>query len=227
MKIGWRPQWLISVLWQHENIGGCTELPFTPQQLPEMKRRYPPRKLEGMEYFAGTRRGGKNNQRKTGELPNRLAVIGANGEIMRALTFREKNARRSGEICCGRGGRSVAAHARARARQSRFFDRLERVSSQTLLDLLEVPQRNRTAGTSGVWQGSWLNWAGRQSGCGTYKGWIQGAGSRVLPPTAQHASWPLKSPAVMAAACISLGKNRKSASVERGNQWPSSAQPLR
>jgi hypothetical protein len=28
-----------------------------------------------------------------------------------------------------------------------FFDGLERVSSQTLLDLLEVPQRNRTAGT--------------------------------------------------------------------------------
>ena len=28
-----------------------------------------------------------------------------------------------------------------------FFDNLERVSSQTLLDLLEVPQRNRTAGT--------------------------------------------------------------------------------
>jgi hypothetical protein len=27
------------------------------------------------------------------------------------------------------------------------FDGLERVSSQTLLDLLEVPQRNRTAGT--------------------------------------------------------------------------------
>jgi hypothetical protein len=28
-----------------------------------------------------------------------------------------------------------------------FYDRLERVSSQMLLDLLEVPQRNRTAGT--------------------------------------------------------------------------------
>ena len=39
------------LLWQHENIGRCTELPFTPQQLPEMKRRYPPRKLEGLEYF--------------------------------------------------------------------------------------------------------------------------------------------------------------------------------
>jgi hypothetical protein len=28
-----------------------------------------------------------------------------------------------------------------------FCDRLERISSQTLLDLLEVPQRNRTTGT--------------------------------------------------------------------------------
>ena len=28
-----------------------------------------------------------------------------------------------------------------------FFDGLERISSQALLDLLEVPQRNRTAGT--------------------------------------------------------------------------------
>jgi hypothetical protein len=28
-----------------------------------------------------------------------------------------------------------------------FFDGLERISSQTLLDLLEVPQRSRTAGT--------------------------------------------------------------------------------
>jgi hypothetical protein len=27
-----------------------------------------------------------------------------------------------------------------------FYDGLERISSQTLLDLLEVPQRNRTAG---------------------------------------------------------------------------------
>jgi len=28
-----------------------------------------------------------------------------------------------------------------------YFDRLERVGSQTLLDLLEIPQRNRTAAT--------------------------------------------------------------------------------
>ena len=36
---------------EHENIGGCTELPFAAQQLPEMKKRYPPRKLEGLEWF--------------------------------------------------------------------------------------------------------------------------------------------------------------------------------
>ena len=32
------------------------------------------------------------------------------------------------------------------------YDGLERVSSQTLLDILEVPQRSRRAGTYGVWQ---------------------------------------------------------------------------
>lgn len=35
----------------------------------------------------------------------------------------------------------------ARVRGKIAYDGLERVSSQTLLDLLEVPQRNRTAGT--------------------------------------------------------------------------------
>jgi hypothetical protein len=35
----------------------------------------------------------------------------------------------------------------ARVRGKIDFDGLERVSSQTLLDLLEVPQRSRTAGT--------------------------------------------------------------------------------
>jgi len=40
------------MLWLHENVGGSTErLPFTPEQLPEMKRRYPPRKLEGLYHF--------------------------------------------------------------------------------------------------------------------------------------------------------------------------------
>ena len=62
------------MLWQHEHIGGSTELPFTPQQLPEMKRRYPPRQLAGLNTSAGARRSGKTNQRKSGALPNRLAI---------------------------------------------------------------------------------------------------------------------------------------------------------
>ena len=52
------------LLWQHENNGGCTELPFTPQQLPEMKRRYPPRKLEGLEYFCWRSRQRKNRAKE-------------------------------------------------------------------------------------------------------------------------------------------------------------------
>jgi hypothetical protein len=37
------------LLWQHENMGAALSCPL--QQLPEMKRRYPPRKLEGLEHF--------------------------------------------------------------------------------------------------------------------------------------------------------------------------------
>jgi len=65
---------------------------------------------------------------------------------MRALTFRDRMTE---------GAKSAAAEATdpwrftlARVRgKVDFFDRLERISSQTLLDLLEVPQRNRIAGT--------------------------------------------------------------------------------
>ena len=66
---------------------------------------------------------------------------------MRSLTFRERIREEN--------ARAVAAESadpwRLRLERVRgkvdFFDRLERVSSQTLLDLLEVPQRRRTAGT--------------------------------------------------------------------------------
>ena len=45
------------------------------------------------------------------------------------------------------------------------YDGLERISSQTLLDLLEVPQRNQTAGTFRRLPKSWRNSAGPQCGC--------------------------------------------------------------
>ena len=66
---------------------------------------------------------------------------------MRALSFRDRMREEA--------ARAAAAEAadpwRLRLERVRgkidFFDGLERISSQTLLDLLEVPQRNRTAGT--------------------------------------------------------------------------------
>ena len=66
---------------------------------------------------------------------------------MRALTFRERLREE--------GAKSAAAETadpwrltleRVQGKVD-FFDGLERISSQTLLDLLEVPQRSRTAGT--------------------------------------------------------------------------------
>ena len=83
---------------------------------------------------------------------------------MRALTFRDRMTE---------GAKSAAAEATdpwrftlARVRgKVDFFDRLERISSQTLLDLLEVPQCNRIAAPIDGWPGSWPNSAGLRCGC--------------------------------------------------------------
>ena len=66
---------------------------------------------------------------------------------MRALMFRERmreEAAKSADAEHVDPWRLTLARARGKVD---FFDKLERISSQTLLDLLEVPQRNRTAGT--------------------------------------------------------------------------------
>ena len=66
---------------------------------------------------------------------------------MRALTFRERlreEAAKAAAVEPVDPWRLTLERARGKVD---FFDRLERISSQTLLDLLEVPQRNRTAGT--------------------------------------------------------------------------------
>ena len=66
---------------------------------------------------------------------------------MRALTFRDRMREEAAKLAAA----ETADPWRLRLERVRgrveFFDRLERISSQTLLDLLEVPQRNRTAGT--------------------------------------------------------------------------------
>ena len=62
-----------------------------------------------------------------------------------------------------------------------FFDGLERVSSQTLLDLLEVPQRNAPRARFGVWRRDDRSGLDRRARAGSNEGRIQRAGSRVLP----------------------------------------------
>jgi hypothetical protein len=66
---------------------------------------------------------------------------------MRALSFRERMREEEAKAATAETAdpwRLTLERVRGRVD---FFDRLERISSQTLLDLLEVPQRNRTAGT--------------------------------------------------------------------------------
>ena len=66
---------------------------------------------------------------------------------MRALTFRERLREEAAKAAAAEPvdpWRLTLERVRGKID---FFDRLERISTQTLLDLLEVPQRNRTAGT--------------------------------------------------------------------------------
>jgi hypothetical protein len=66
---------------------------------------------------------------------------------MRALSFRERMREEAAKTAAA----EIVDPWRLRLSRVRgkvdFYDRLERISSQTLLDLLEIPQRNRTAGT--------------------------------------------------------------------------------
>src|SRR4029079_12406153 len=74
------------------------------------------------------------------------ALIGANGGIMRALSFRDRMREEAAKAVAAEHvdpWRLTLARVRGTIDS---YDRLERISSQTLLDLLEIPQRNRTAG---------------------------------------------------------------------------------
>ena len=77
----------------------------------------------------------------------RSPLIGAMGGMMRAVTFRERMREEAAKAAAAEVTDPWSLRlARVRGKTD-FYDGLERISSQTLLDLLEVPQRNRTAGT--------------------------------------------------------------------------------
>ena len=66
---------------------------------------------------------------------------------MRALTFRERMREEAAKVAAAESADPWRLTLERVRGKIDFFDRLERISSQTLLDLLQVPQRNRTAGT--------------------------------------------------------------------------------
>ena len=64
-----------------------------------------------------------------------------------------------------------------------FVDNLERVSSQTLLDLLEVPQQSRRARFSTNCKTDGPAWLDRSAGAGPDRTRFKRASSRLLPTT--------------------------------------------
>lgn len=66
---------------------------------------------------------------------------------MRALTFRERLREEAAKAAAAEAADPWRLKLERVRGKVDFYDRLERIGSQTLLDLLEVPQRNRTAGT--------------------------------------------------------------------------------
>jgi hypothetical protein len=66
---------------------------------------------------------------------------------MRALSFRERMREEAAKVAAAEPSDPWRTRLESVRGKVDFFDGLERISSQTLLDLLEVPQRNRTAGT--------------------------------------------------------------------------------
>ena len=80
---------------------------------------------------------------------------------MRALSFRERMREEAAKAAAAEivdPWRLTLVRVRGKVD---FFDGLERITSQTLLDLLEVPQSNRTAGTFRRLS-KLMNWVGVQ-----------------------------------------------------------------
>ena len=66
------------LLWEHENVGGH-KLPQRPEELAELKRRFPPRKLEGLSCFCWSRPGRKKgvSSKESHEMKRLVARIRA------------------------------------------------------------------------------------------------------------------------------------------------------
>ena len=62
-------EFVSGLLWDHDN--GGSGLPLSPEGLAELKRRYPPQKLEGLSSYSWSRPAREKRKKKSGRLPNR------------------------------------------------------------------------------------------------------------------------------------------------------------
>jgi hypothetical protein len=62
-------EFVSGLLWDHDNSG--SGLPLSAEGLAELKRRYPPQKLEGLSSYSWSRPTRKNRKKKGGRLRNR------------------------------------------------------------------------------------------------------------------------------------------------------------
>ena len=62
-------EFVSGLLWDHDN--GGSGLPLSAEGLAELKRRYPPQKLEGLSSYSWSRPTWKNRKKRGGRLPNR------------------------------------------------------------------------------------------------------------------------------------------------------------
>ena len=70
---------------------------------------------------------------------------------MRALTFKERMREEAAKLAAEEAADPWRLTLERVGGKVDFYDCLERISSQMLLDLLEVPRRNRTPGTPALW----------------------------------------------------------------------------
>jgi hypothetical protein len=62
-------EFISGLLWDHDN--GGSGIPLSAEGLAELKKRFPPRQLEGLSFYSWARPTRKNRKKKSGRLPNR------------------------------------------------------------------------------------------------------------------------------------------------------------
>jgi hypothetical protein len=71
----------------HDN--GGSGLPLSAKGLAELKRRYPPQKLEGLSSYSWSRPTRKNRKKKGGRLPNRARYDELKGKSLEPATLHQ------------------------------------------------------------------------------------------------------------------------------------------